>query len=92
MPKGVWKDRDPAKRSEAAKKAAASRGRRAKTGVVVCRPRGMAPLSDADAAAFRAIGERVMAKAKARAGFKPETPGAVAERIDVVLDAVEGRR
>lgn len=88
MPKGVWKDRDPAKRSEAAKKAAASRGRRAKAGVQLKRPRGMAPLSDADAARFRAIGARVLA-ATSRDAPELETPGAVRDRIDAVLDAVE---
>lgn len=89
MPKGVWKDRDPAKRSEAAKKAAASRARRIKSGVELKRPRGMAPLSDAEAARFREIGARVAARAPSGAGFVAETPGAVGERVDAVLAAME---
>ncbi len=92
MPKGVWKDRDPAKRSEAAKKAAASRSRRAATGVPLKRPRGMAPLSDAEAARFREIGKRIAARAPGDAGFVAETPGAVGARVDAVLAAMEASK
>jgi hypothetical protein len=92
MPRGVWKDRDPAKRSEAARKAAASRARR---DVPARRPRGVGAQGEDVSARLREIADRV--KSRAEGGWIDEgavlpKPGEVAARIDVVLAAVERER
>lgn len=93
MPRGVWKDSSASKRSEAAKKAAASRARRVAAGVPVRRSRGGGgELGEAASARLREIAARVGAARGKGSEFVAETPGAVAERIDAVLNALEAKR